>query len=1174
MSAKVTAKAVSQVRNQLPAFIGDEFPMYQKFMEHYYEFLEALCVYYTIINDYGSTFTVGETVTGQTSGATATVKATAAFTSTNKLFIEPTNDLNFAAEEVIVGSTSAARVTISYLNRHPLNATKTFKDLMNTDETSEGILQAFKKELYPNIRNSSETDLRKFIKHLKSFYRSKGSEKSFKTLFRLLYAQENLDFYYPKSDLLKVSAGNWQQDTVIQLAYDENYLNFNGLTITGISSEATAFVSSVTTRKLGTIPIIELVLTNRSTTVFTIGETITATTAAGATITATVTGQMTGVTIVDGGTGYDVGDSLTIADSTLVGFGAVATVASTTADQITIMNIESAGNGFQVNDPFVFDNTGTNVEVTAEAKVKTLSSTYTVNVITTKISVAVQTSSFNISGATTALPFSVTVQVGYRIGNNASYSSATKKGEIVSISNSEIVIYDESRADGTLSAWANTDSVYLFDEDGAAISGATLCTIDDSSITNPTSDVDIDDSDYGTDLNGASRTSTFTSAMTYETQTFGRIATIEITSHGSGYEAVPTATVSNDYYSNLYEVDATYGGYKGRNADIEVGALGGTMTGVTITEEGFGYIDNPAVTAPVNSTAATLTPVMTSVKTKAGTHVGEEGMPSSQMKMQDNDYYQDYSYVLKTTDSVDVWKQDVLKLLHPAGFKLFGEVAIATDLNGRMFAKGVNNINSLQADGIAQYRAMEMEYVGQVLATRSAMVLDSTDGTANAGDNILLEDPFNDWPGHILNEDDYRKITAETDVAFEVEVSETLQGAFAHSDVLMEDDSYLKYEVDGTRIRYEQYDPGAVSESLIEYLRLLLGSNSSPADWYALMSVKTAVNISTDTSLYLEYETDDGGTFLLEDGNQVLVEEGRTTITTSDPHYFQEGAQIYLDEFEGTNVDTLNGTLYEVSDVDIVNSKIVLDSTDGTADAGGGIILENDDNGYMRNEDIANFTLSSPRTAEAYDDVDTSNVSVTTYGKVYKPADEMSVGIPISLFRNEYVGEYASNVIDNYEYFCPSDFSSLAASSEFMIRSRKLSIESNVLLEDNDEILLEDGVPTTSGSYSGTSSAIGKILADDGSLDQDVSVQEDNIVITDAQHKIVRTSYITDEDIYEDDRIVLEDADSNGNIVTEESTIQNGIVPFVQPLHYKGHPHESNNGFMYINHRIDQRVSV
>ena len=89
MSAKVTAKAVSQVRNQLPAFIGDEFPLYQKFMEHYYEFLEAVCIYYTVISDYGSAFTVGETVTGQTSGATATVKGTAAFTSKNKIFNVP-----------------------------------------------------------------------------------------------------------------------------------------------------------------------------------------------------------------------------------------------------------------------------------------------------------------------------------------------------------------------------------------------------------------------------------------------------------------------------------------------------------------------------------------------------------------------------------------------------------------------------------------------------------------------------------------------------------------------------------------------------------------------------------------------------------------------------------------------------------------------------------------------------------------------------------------------------------------------------------------------------------------------------------------------------------------------------------------------------------------------------
>ena len=166
MSAKVTAKAVSQVQNQLPEFIGDEFPLYKKFMEHYYEFMETLCVYY---KDYtigqlsamkmedveggfllidctdggvanagenvlteetprtaANAFTVGETVTGQTSGATATAKATGSFTAINKVFLEPTNDLNFVVGEEILGSTSTAQVTITKLNRKPLNATKTF----------------------------------------------------------------------------------------------------------------------------------------------------------------------------------------------------------------------------------------------------------------------------------------------------------------------------------------------------------------------------------------------------------------------------------------------------------------------------------------------------------------------------------------------------------------------------------------------------------------------------------------------------------------------------------------------------------------------------------------------------------------------------------------------------------------------------------------------------------------------------------------------------------------------------------------------------------------------------------------------------------------------------------------------------------------------------------------
>ena len=280
MSARVTAKAVSQVSNQIPQFIVEEHPLYEKFLKNYYEFMESLCVYFTKVGAYPTAFTNGETVTGQTSGATAKVKGKNTISTTLKVFLEPTNDLDFVTDEVIIGSTSNSRGTITKLNRTPLNGTKTFHELTNSDLTSEGILDWFKKELYPNIRNTASVDLRYFLKHLKEFYRSKGSEKSYRTLFRALYGQDSLDFYYPKSDMLKISDGNWLQDTVLQLSYDASYLDFNGLTITGEDSLATAFVQNVTTRKIGNVPIIELVVTTFVGT-FVVSETISATTAAG-----------------------------------------------------------------------------------------------------------------------------------------------------------------------------------------------------------------------------------------------------------------------------------------------------------------------------------------------------------------------------------------------------------------------------------------------------------------------------------------------------------------------------------------------------------------------------------------------------------------------------------------------------------------------------------------------------------------------------------------------------------------------------------------------------------------------------------------------------------------------------------------------------------------------------
>ena len=396
----------------------------------------------------------------------------------------------------------------------------------------------------------------------------------------------------------------------------------------------------------------------------------------------------------------------------------------------------------------------------AAAKVASLSDTFTVDVVTTKLTAGIETKTFDLSGA-----FGVTVTEGMQIGNNAIFANATKKGVVISYTLATpnvLSIYDMdnetlsgvSTDPESLTAFVNGDTLYLFDSEGTAVLGAFSVTINDTSFTTPTAHVLLNSTNYGAgfatpdgtyttstntitityasghnlevgdtiklDFSNGSLNDTYTvaskpsttvftvaktgasgsgtvemiplissrikNAMTFTTQTFGKVATVSYSSHGSGYEAKPTATLTSLGYYNTVETRSDgAGGFYGRNAVIAIGDLGGAVTGVTITEPGYGYVDTPTVTGATHSTSATLTGVLGITRIKDGKYSGESGMPSSQKKIQDNDYYQDYSYVLKTTDSVNVWRTDVLKLLHPAGYKLFGEVLIENLLNTQMF---------------------------------------------------------------------------------------------------------------------------------------------------------------------------------------------------------------------------------------------------------------------------------------------------------------------------------------------------------------------------------------------------------------------------------------------------------------------------------------------------------
>ena len=171
----------------------------------------------------------------------------------------------------------------------------------------------------------------------------------------------------------------------------------------------------------------------------------------------------------------------------------------------------------------------------------------------------------------------------------------------------------------------------------------------------------------------------------------------------------------------------------------------------------------------------------------------------------------------------------------------------------------------------------------------------------------------------------------------------------------------------------------------------------------------------------------------------------------------------------------------------------------------------------------------------------------------------------------EFIGEYVDNQIDHYQFHhFTDDLSSIVADDTLIFQERRIAIESNILLEDGDDLLLEDGVPTTSGAYSGTTSGLGIVLIDAGILLQDSGGYAD-IMLTEAQSKVVMGSYLKDETDIGEDNILLED---NNRIEMEDSVFRKGVLYFDQPFDYKAQPHENNNGFGYFKHRVDQTVSV
>jgi len=128
-----------------------------------------------------------------------------------------------------------------WLDNNPnfLRSASQMENLFDIDETMEIFLEDFKKtyissfpvNLVVNPVTGKKLEVRKLIKNIKNFYKSKGIKNSFRFIFRVFYNSE-IDIYYPKEFIMNLSDGRWINEKKIYIRpNDPNQSSLVGRTV-------------------------------------------------------------------------------------------------------------------------------------------------------------------------------------------------------------------------------------------------------------------------------------------------------------------------------------------------------------------------------------------------------------------------------------------------------------------------------------------------------------------------------------------------------------------------------------------------------------------------------------------------------------------------------------------------------------------------------------------------------------------------------------------------------------------------------------------------------------------------------------------------------------------------------------------------------------------------------
>ena len=171
----------------------------------------------------------------------------------------------------------------------------------------------------------------------------------------------------------------------------------------------------------------------------------------------------------------------------------------------------------------------------------------------------------------------------------------------------------------------------------------------------------------------------------------GRATSLNIIEHGIDFTLAPTLAFPR--YAVLKTVSGTISADETFTSNISVATgtiisfnaplLKYTATTSELVETDTITTSGSQTAVVVKSDPLTGTATIGAQVTTSGAYINQDGhLSEGSKKIQDSLYYQDYSYVVKVSESINKWRDAIKRSVHPSGFYVTGEVNIQTRLAG------------------------------------------------------------------------------------------------------------------------------------------------------------------------------------------------------------------------------------------------------------------------------------------------------------------------------------------------------------------------------------------------------------------------------------------------------------------------------------------------------------